>query len=77
MENAKAKKTENWTLKDLNDVLKYIKKGKSRDLKGLSREIFHPAVIGENLMMSFLIIFNKLKEEGLIPSFMKRAIISP
>ena len=34
-------------MQELEDVLKHIKKGKSRDPEGISRDIFHPSVIGE------------------------------
>ena len=57
--------------------MKDIKKGKSRDPDSISRAIFHPSVIGDNLKESLLIMFNKLKQCGEIPIFMKKAIISP
>ena len=66
----KENKTADWTLKDLEVVLKDIKKGKSRDPDGISREIFHPSVIGDNLKQSLLIMFNQLKKQGKIPTFM-------
>ena len=52
-----------WTMKELEDVLKQIKKGKFRDPKGISREIFHPTIIGENLRKSLPIMFNLLKQQ--------------
>ena len=64
-------------MKELEDVLKTIKKGKSRDPEGISREIFHPSVIGENLKEPLLIMFNLLKQQGFIPNFMKKDNISP
>ena len=60
--------------KYLEKVLKEIKKDKSRDPEGISREIFHPSIIGENLKLSLLIMFNKLKQEGIIPTFMKNVL---
>ena len=77
MEKAKTKMSPDWTMLDLDKVLKEIKAGKSRDSEGISRDIFHPSVVGENLKLSLLIMFNKIKQEGMIPSFMKKAIISP
>ena len=64
-------------MQELENVLKNIKKGKSRDPKEISREIFHLSFIGENLKKSIIIMFNLLKQQGEIPNFMKRAIISP
>ena len=77
MKKAKENKSKDWSIEELDAVLKEIKKGKSRDPEGLSREIFHINNIGENLKISLLIMFNQLKHQGIIPSFMKRAIISP
>ena len=77
LEKAKTKVSSDWTMKDLEDVLKQIQKGKSRDPEGISREVFHPSVKGENLKKSILIMFNLMKKQGTIPNFMKRAIISP
>ena len=77
MEKAKTKMSPDWTMLDLITVLKEIKAGKSRDSEGISKDIFYPSVVGENLKWSLLIMFNKLKQEGKIPSFMKKAIISP
>ena len=48
LEKARATISNDWTMKELEDVLKNIKKGKSRDPEGISREIFHPTVIGED-----------------------------
>ena len=49
LEKAKIKVSSDWTMQELEDVLKDIKKGKSRDPEGISQDIFHPSVIGENL----------------------------
>ena len=64
-------------MKDLDEVLKTLRKGKSKDPEGLRREIFHPLVIGTNLKESLLLMLNLLKHQGMIPTFMKKAIISP
>ena len=77
IEKAKTKISSDWTMQELEDVLKHIKKGKSRDPEGISRYIFHTSVIGGNLKKSILTMFNLLKQQGEIPSFMKKAIISP
>ena len=77
MDQVKMKKTDDWTMAELDNVLKHIQKGKSRDPDGLSREIFLPSVIGDNLKESLLLMLNKLKHEGKIPHFMKNTIITP
>ena len=53
MDQVKMKKTDDWTMAELDNVLKHIQKGKSRDPDGLSREIFLPSMIGDNLKESF------------------------
>ena len=49
-----------WTLKDLNLVLKKLKNNKSRDPTGLINEIFKPGVIGQDLKLGMLKLFNKI-----------------
>ena len=71
LELAKKKKTSPWTLSDLEDALNKLKDGKCRDPDGLIREIFKEDVIGEDLKVSMLTMFNKMKFTGIIPSFMK------
>ena len=44
---AKSKKTESWTLSDLDDALKGLGYGKSRDADGFANEIFK--ISGEDL----------------------------
>ena len=61
---------------DLDKVLNVVGKNKSRYPDGLNKSIYHPNCIGNNLKESLLINFNKLKRHGIIPSFMKKAIIS-
>ena len=77
MEKVSTNKSDDWTLKELEAVLKDVKKGKSRDPDGISRDIFHNSVIGNNLKESLLVMFNLLKQQGIIPNFMKKAFISP
>ena len=36
-------KSDDWTIRELDAVLNDIKKGKSRDSEGISRENFHPS----------------------------------
>ena len=73
---AQGEKTPPWEMKDLEETLNSLKSGKSRDPEGLIREIFKDEVIGENLKMSLLILFNKIKTEGKFPSFMSWINIS-
>ena len=76
LEMAKKSQSEPFQMDDLEIVLKNLKSGKSRDPKGISREIFQPSIIGSNLKQSLLTLFNKIKQQGTIPEFMKETCIS-
>ena len=65
-----------FTLKELENVLKKTKNGKARDPDGLVREIFKTDVIGEDLKVSLLTMLNQIKKDGIFPDFMKKANIS-
>ena len=76
LDKAKKEKTKDLTMKDLNDALKDLKSGKSRDPEGLIREIFREEVIGDDLKRSMLIMFNQIKRTLIVPSFMRKSNIS-
>ena len=75
LKNSKTQKSPEWTMKDLDEVLKDLKEGKCRDPEGLIRELFMEEVMGEDLKNSLLILFNKIKDTGIIPPFMRLANI--
>ena len=75
LEKAKTEKTPPWTMKNLEKALKSLKNGKCRDPAGLIREMFKEEVIGEDLKNSMLLLYNKIKATGTIPSFMRVANI--
>ena len=77
LKEAKLNKSPDWTMADLDRVLKNINQNKARDPEGMNRSIFHDNCIGSNLKESFLVMANKLKQSGYIPTFMKQATISP
>ena len=49
---------------------------KARGPDELSRTIFRKSVIGTDLNESLLQMFNKLKDAGKVPDFMKKAIVT-
>ena len=73
-----AKKTvsKQFSMDDLGKVLTNLKSGKSRDPIGISREIFSLSNIGNNLKESLLTLCNKIKEQGVIPEFMRETTIT-
>ena len=69
-------KSPDWSLKELEQALDNLKNNKSRDCEGFSNEIFKQSVIGTNLKMSLLVMFNKMKENSLIPKFFNFANVT-
>ena len=57
LEEAKNKKSPEWTESELNNVLKDIKKNKSRDPDGIIRSIFRIDCVGSDLKDSLLVNF--------------------
>ena len=69
-------KSQDWTLHDLDEALANLKNNKARDYEGFSNEIFKDGIIGTNLKKSLLIMFNKMKNEKYVPSFLNVANIT-
>ena len=76
LKQAKENPSTKWNEYDLEKALSNLKNNKSRDFEGLINEIFKENSIGTNLKHSFLKMFNLLKEQKLIPSFMNYANIT-
>ena len=76
MSLAASMKSKKWTILDLEGALCDLKNNKSRDNEGLINEIFKIGVIGEDLKKSLLLLFNRLKEEQIIPIFMNYANVT-
>ena len=73
---ARMKKTSPWTMEDLEVVLKYLKKDKSRDPLGFANELFQPGVAGDDLKHAILKLANSIKEEQLYPKALEKYNIS-
>ena len=76
MKLAESTKSPEWTMSDLDRALRDLKRNKSRDNEGFINELFKPDVIGNNLKMSLLLMFNKAKKKQLIAAFMNYANIT-
>ena len=46
---------EPWTMKNLDVVLKYLKRNKSRDPLGYANELFRPETAGEDLILAIFL----------------------
>ena len=69
-------KTPPWTQKELKQVLSSLKSNKCRDPNGMINEIFKPGVIGADLQIALLDLFNLCKSQMQIPNFMQVSDIS-
>ena len=69
MKLAESTKSPEWTMSDLDRALRDLKRNKSRDNEGFINELFKPDVIGNNLKMSLLLMFNKAKKKHDLPIF--------
>ena len=76
LELAKCNKTPAWTIKDLNLVLKNLKKQKSRDPYGLANDLFRPEVAGSDLKLALLKLMNKIKDDQEYPRNLELCNIS-
>ena len=55
----------------MDELEEALKEGKYTDPEGLNRELFKEEVMGNDLKRSMLTMFNKIKDTGIIPSFMR------
>ena len=76
LEAAKRNRTALWTMDDLDAVLKYLKKNKSRDPLGYANEIFRPEVAGDDLKKATLSLMNRIKIEQIFPDALEYCDIS-
>ena len=71
---AKSKVTPNWTLSDLNKILKTLKNNKARDEHGHTYELFKYG--GNSLKSSLLKLFNLVKSTQSYPSNFQQSNIT-
>ena len=76
LKNSQRQKSPDWTMAELDQALKDLKRNKSRDPFGYSNELFKHEVIGDDLKRSLLIMMNSLKQQGIIPMHMNIANIT-
>ena len=73
---ASCNKSAPWTMDDLEFILKHLTDGKARDPNGWVNELFSNEVVGKNLKVSMLKLFNKMKAENYIPDFIRFADVA-
>ena len=73
---AQNNKTPDWTMKELNLVLKHLKNNKSRDPFGYINELFKNEAAGKDLKTAVLKLMNRIKSEQIYPKALEIANIS-
>ena len=68
--------TEQFQMKDLDNVLNQLKSKKAKDSEGIDRSIFKKYTIGSDLKQSLLDLFNNIKSTKKIPLFMRKASVT-
>ena len=64
------------TMDQLESVLNYLKKNKSRDPYGYANEIFRPDVAGQDLKLAILKLMNRIRFEQIFPDALELCDIS-
>ena len=76
LKNLQEQTTKLWSLVELEEVLKSLKNNKSRDPNGLINEIFKSGVMGTEMKLALLQLFNQIKRYQLVPTSFKYANIT-
>ena len=76
MKVSAGKKSEDWKLSKLEKICKKLKSGKARDRDDFIYELFKPEFAGEDMFLSLLNMFNKIKENQHIPDFFQNLSIT-
>ena len=76
LESLQKKTTDDWTMADLDKVLKSLKNNRTRDPMGLINEIFKPGTIGRNMKLALLGLLNQIKTEQKLPELLQIANIT-
>ena len=76
LKHAKNVKSSPFTLSELENTLKNLKSGKSRDPENLVTELFKLDAIGDDLKYSVLDMMNKMKDQIVVPECMRTANIT-
>ena len=76
MKVATTNKTPKWTMKEIDTVLKGLKRNKSRDPNGLANELFKEEAAGTDLKDAILALMNRIKEEQIYPKCLELCNIS-
>ena len=76
LEGLEEKESDDWSIRDLDRVVKDLKKNKTRDPHGHINEIFKPNIMGHDMKVALLDLLNQIKCEKIVPKMFLHANIS-
>ena len=76
LDDMKQIKTKDWTESDLEKALKSMKKNKTRDPHDLINELFKEGIMGKDMKLALLSVFNQIKRDQKLPTALKFANIT-
>ena len=76
IQKAKTNVSPPFSIEELDKVLKDLKTGKCKDTDNYIFELFKDGVIGKDLRISLLMMFNRMKSEMKIPESLRKASIT-
>ena len=76
MKIIKSKKSNPWTLSDVEKITKSLKNNQTRDPNGMINELLKPNIMGKDLKFSILQLMNGIKHNLFFPDYMQLANIS-
>ena len=65
-----------WNMKDLERVLKSLKRGQSQDKMSFVNELFMLENIGQDLKLSILSLCNNIKNNMQVPNFLRNIFVA-
>ena len=73
---SKENKTDPWTMDDLVEALKHLKKDKARDPEGWANELFKEETAGTDLLEALLKLMNMIKSKQEYPTILEKCNIT-
>ena len=73
---SKMRISSNWQIEDITKAARSLKNKKARDASGFVFELFKEGCAGDDLMNSLMIMMNSIKNECLIPDFVRLTSIT-
>ena len=71
LQEAQGNKSPEWTLKELDVVLRQLKNNKSKDPIDMPNELFKPENAGKDLKEALLLLMNQIKKQQKVPNAIK------